>query len=78
MQHGIKGNQLLFLMWMSSDDLELANNGDAHFDKYDSNVAKAIVNIKDKYGFSDEDIARAFPGIDIEVIDEEGESPINE
>ena len=60
------------------NDIETCNINERNFDKYDSNVAKTIVNIKDKYGFSDEDIARAFPGIDIEVIDEEGESPINE
>ena len=44
MQHGIKGNQLLFLMWMSSDDLELANNGDAHFEMRDERIVECIIS----------------------------------
>ncbi len=68
------------------NDIETCNINEHNFDKYDSAVAKALANIMDEYGFSEDDIANVFPGIDmnmdmkidIEAIDEDGEPHIDE
>lgn len=50
----------------SLEDVATYNIKEIDFDKYDSDVAKALNEIKDEYGFSEDDIVKALPGVSLE------------